>query len=247
MPTPGKKADSIHGDPQADAQELKAHADLPTAEPQTDGGAPPAELQPAEPAPAAAPAPERPVPPNPFDPKSLRLDSDYAKGLGVRKVVTVIPNRKPHKSEWFRVRAGAEWRLETAVLELEKGVERATYLVAAHLWPELGDEIVPALLVCCTNRTGDLFLWRIKLPGVDGRVNTWTESAVQAMKLAETDWCRMFADMDNGFYQLRTSSAGWPEPTWPELTFPEILKIAFRDRMIDTVDHPILTELRGGV
>jgi hypothetical protein len=74
--------------------------------------------------------PACPEPPDPFDPTALRLDADYSEGLGIRKVITTVPNRKPNKSEWFQVRLGDEWRLQTAVLELEKGVERSTYLVA---------------------------------------------------------------------------------------------------------------------
>ena len=54
--------------------------------------------------PAAPPAP--PEPPDPFDPAALRLGADYSEGLGVRKVITTVPNRKPNKSEWFRVRPG---------------------------------------------------------------------------------------------------------------------------------------------
>ena len=122
------------------------------------------------PEPLATPA--RPEPPDPFDPAALRLSADYSEGLGVRKVITTVPNRKPNKSEWFQVRAGEQWRLQTAVLELENGVERVTYLVAPPLWPELSGEISFALLLTCVNRANDVFLWRIKLPGLDGRSNS---------------------------------------------------------------------------
>jgi hypothetical protein len=200
------------------------------------------------PAPPTAPAapPARPEPPDPFDPAALRLGADYAEGLGVRKVITMVPNRKPNKSEWFQVRPGEEWRLQTAVLELEKGVERSTYLVAPSLWADLSGEIAPALLLTCVNRANDLFLWRIKLPGSDGRSNTWTDSALQIAKAAETTWCRMVSDMANGIYTHYEPTGELPDPRWPELSFNEILKLAFRGRMIDSLDHPIIRELRGG-
>jgi hypothetical protein len=35
------------------------------------------------------------------------------------------------------------------------------------------------------------------------------------------------------------------EPQWPELSFQEVIKIAFRNKMIDTWEHPILRRLRG--
>jgi hypothetical protein len=38
------------------------------------------------------------------------------------------------------------------------------------------------------------------------------------------------------------------EPVWPDLPpFGEILRIAFRDRRIDSLEHPILRRLRGEV
>lgn len=205
----------------------------------------------AEQTPAALPvtpaAPQdRPKPPDPFDPASLRLGADYSAGLGVRKVISTIPNRKPNKSEWFRVRPGEEWRLQTAVLELEKGVERSTYLVAQSLWPDLSGEISPAVLLTCVNRANDLFVWRVKLPGADGRSNTWTDSALQIVGAAERSWCRMVSDTANGIYTHYEPTTELPDPQWPALTFHEIVRIAFRGRMIDSLDHPVIRELRGG-
>ncbi len=163
----------------------------------------------------------------------------------MRKVISTIPNRKPNKSEWFRVRPGDEWRLQTAVLELEKGVERSTYLVAPALWSDLSGEITPALLLTCVNRAGDLFLWRVKLPGPDGRSNTWTDSALQIASRADQTWCRMVADMANGIYTHYEPTADLPDPQWPKLSFREIIRIAFRGRMIESLDHPVLRDLRG--
>ena len=188
---------------------------------------------------------KQPVTPDPFDPASLRLGADFSEGLGVRKVISTIPCRKPSKSEWFMVRAGEEWRLQTAVLEVENGVDRATYLVSKNLWADLHGEIVPALVLTCTNRAGDLFLWRVKLPGPDGRSNTWTESALRIAQAAETSWCRMVSDSANGHYTHYEPAAELPEPKWPDLVFNEILRIAFRDRYIENPDHAVLRQLRG--
>ena len=193
------------------------------------------------------PATHRPATPDPFDPASLRLGADFSEGLGVRKVLSTIPCRKPSKSEWFMVRQGAEWRLQTAVLEVENGVDRATYLVSKNLWPDLHGEIIPALVLTCTNRAGDLFLWRVKLPGPDGRSNTWTESALRIAQAAETSWCRMVADTSNGHYTHYEPAAELPDPKWPDLGFNEILRIAFRDKYIETADHAILRQLRGAI
>jgi hypothetical protein len=36
-----------------------------------------------------------------------------------------------------------------------------------------------------------------------------------------------------------------PDPVWPELTFNAIYRIAFKDRIIRTLDHPVVKRLRG--
>jgi hypothetical protein len=222
----------------------------PTAVPETAPTAaptPPASTPPEAP-PPAPPAPAQPSPPDPFDLGSLRLGSDLASGLGVKKVINTIPVRKPSKDEWFRRRAGEDWMLTTAALEVEKGVERTTYLLARDLWAEYSAEITPVVLYVCVNRQGDLFVWRVKLPGPDGRTNTWTDSALQIAKGAETMWSRMRADMSAGMYShyVIKEEAVPTEPAWPaDLTLTEIIKIAFRGRLIETVDHPVLRELRG--
>jgi hypothetical protein len=214
-----------------------AKVSVSNVEPEDNGHA--AAFEPTHP---AAPA----APPDPFDPAALHLGADYSEGLGVRKVISTVPVRKPNKSEWFQVRPGPAWRLQTALLEVEAGVDRAVYLVAKHLWADLSGEISPALVLTCTNRAGDLFLWRVKLPGPDGRTNTWTESALRIAQAAESTWCRMVADTTNGHYTHFEPAAELPEPKWPDgLDFHQILKIAFRDKFIDTADHAILRALRG--
>jgi hypothetical protein len=51
---------------------------------------------------ASHPAAPRPEPPDPFDPSSLHLGSDYGKDLGVRKVITTIPCRKSRTASIVR-------------------------------------------------------------------------------------------------------------------------------------------------
>ena len=37
-----------------------------------------------------------------------------------------------------------------------------------------------------------------------------------------------------------------PDPIWPELSFDAIYRIAFKDRVIRSLDHPVVKRLRGG-
>ena len=189
------------------------------------------------------PAAPRPEPPDPFDPASLRLGADFGAGIGVKRVISTVPVRKPGKQEWFRVRPGEGWRIETCIFEAE--ADRETYLVDRSLWSELAGEIHPALVLVCVNRATDVFLWRCKLPGPDGRPNVWNESAMRIALAAESRWVRMASNMAAGHYEHFEPATKLPDPEWPPLTFTEILRVAFRDRMIDSLEHPVVRQLRG--
>jgi len=183
--------------------------------------------------------------PDPFDPEALRLSQDFVNGLGVRKVLTTVPCRKPNRHEFIRVRPGADWRLETGVFE--DRINRETYLVRRELWAELAGEVLPVCLFLAINRQNDVFLWPVKLPGPDGRSNAWNDSALAAARLAETKWVRVASNTSAGMYDTFEAIGDLPEPEWPTLPFGEILKLCFQSRFINDLDHPVLRALRGQV
>jgi hypothetical protein len=37
-----------------------------------------------------------------------------------------------------------------------------------------------------------------------------------------------------------------PDPEWPTLSLQELVKLAFRDKLINTISHPVVKRLRGG-
>jgi hypothetical protein len=190
-----------------------------------------------------SPHPESGGPPDPFDPTALRLPQDFASGIGVKKVLTTVPCRRPHRHEFVRVRPGEDWRLETGVFEDK--INQEIYLVGHALWSALAGEISPVCLFLTVNRQGDVSFWPVKLPGADGRGSPWNESALAAAKLAETRWIRLAANMGAGLYDTFEAAGELPEPTWPELTFPELLKLCFGQRFIQSADHPCVRAFRG--
>lgn len=187
--------------------------------------------------------PQSDSPPDPFDPASLRLGQDFSAAVGVKKVLTTVPCRKPNRHEFIRVRAGEEWRVETGAFE--DRVNRDVYLVERSLWCELAGEIYPVCIFLSITRQGNVFLWPCKLPGTDGRSNAWNDSALAAAREAESRWVRVSANMPAGLYDVLVAQDELAEPEWPELKFRDILELAFKDRFIRSVDHPALKALRG--
>ena len=51
--------------------------------------------------------------------------------------------------------------------------------------------------------------------------------------------------MKAGAYDVAIATAPLPEPEWPEETFEQLFRLAFRDRVIDSIDHPVIRQLKG--
>jgi hypothetical protein len=111
--------------------------------------------------------------------------------------------------------------------------------------PEVVGEYRAAAVVTVINRQGVLSLWCLKLPDPGGRRDDWSRSALEAADVAMKRWVRLRPNMNLGAYEIHEAQDKIPDPEWPSVPFPEILHIAFRDRLIDSVDHPVLKRLRG--
>jgi hypothetical protein len=177
------------------------------------------------------------------DLSALRISQDFQATCGVKKALLTVPVRKPAK-EWF-IRTNAQLRIETCVLELKE--DRETYLVAPALWSELASESTfgPRALFVAMNRQNVLFVWPIRLPGSDGKIDDWNRSALEAASMADTRWVRVASNLNLGAYDVFEATADWPEPDWPDLPFNEILRVAFKGRVIEDLSHPVLKRLRG--
>jgi hypothetical protein len=70
---------------------------------------------------------------------------------------------------------------------------------------------------------------------------------LQAAKLAEEKWVRVSANMSLGGYEVFEALGNLSDPEWPDdgINFGRLLEIAFRGRIINSLDHPIVKKLRG--
>jgi hypothetical protein len=67
--------------------------------------------------------------PNPFgDLSALRLDQSYADTVGVKKLLTTVPVRKPNRQDFVRVHPDPGYRLTPAAI-IEVTEDRDVYLV----------------------------------------------------------------------------------------------------------------------
>jgi len=75
----------------------------------------------------------------------------------------------------------------------------------------------------------------------------WWKSSREAAAMAVHDWVRIKSNMNLGAYEIYKAVDTMSKPDWPQLGFWELIKIAFRDHLVDRIDHPVIKRLRGQV
>jgi hypothetical protein len=172
----------------------------------------------------------------------LRIPQTYANPMvGVKKPLLTVAVRKPNKNEFFRVHPSHF--LDCCLIEDK--TERENFFVLPEVAPFVTEFVEAVRLHYCITRQDVIFLWPVKLPRDDRRGDAWRKSAGECAGLAQDKWVRVVADMSLGAYQPYVAMAELGEPKWPEEPWSKVFKLATRDRMIESEQHPLVRRLLG--
>lgn len=181
-----------------------------------------------------------------FDIEKLVLSQDYEETGGAQKIIVRVPVRKPKRNEFFRVRLD-ETKFSFRCALVEDPDNRDIYVMSGGLVDRHPDLCRPVKIVTAVNRTGDPFLWPLKMPTGDRRGGAWIDSALQAAEAAKKKWIKILADMSAGQYSVFAASGNLDEPTWPDMDFNKLMEMAFDGFVIDSKDHPLIQRLTGKI
>jgi hypothetical protein len=181
--------------------------------------------------------------PDPYNLDNLRLSQSFTETAGVKKLLKTVPVHKPNPQDFVRVHPSPEYRDNFPVIELKD--EREEYIITVDLVPKLVGEFVSKTLFTAINRQGVVFLWPVRLPDPEGKQMEWWRSMREAAELAMNQWVRTKANMSLGAYEMFVAESAMSEPVWPEATYQDLIRLAFRDRLISSLDHPVIKRLRG--
>jgi hypothetical protein len=186
--------------------------------------------------------------PDPFDPAQFRAPNTLdGGGDGIRKEFIHIRVGKPKKTSFFRANTDPAYRQAVYIIEDDQSMLKDNYLVVGDMIQALIEETKPKLLVLCVDKMGTPFLWVAPPQAEDRfqRTNLWNSTALKALRLAETKWVRVTANMVEGAYNTHTSLST-EEPDWPELPMSELIKLGFgEERVIRDMNHPLVRRLLG--
>jgi hypothetical protein len=191
--------------------------------------------------------PESSEKPDPFNLDALRLDPAFEKIAGVKKVLSIVPVRKPHDQEWVWVHPGPEYRGNFSAIKLKD--EGEFYLVTPQVARDHEAEVKPFTLYTCVNTAGVVILWPARISTSEKRDN-WAASAHEAAQAGMKQRIRIKANMSLGGYEVFTSDlTTGTAPAWPTESLGELVHIAFMKvgRFVDSAEHPVMRQLLGRV
>jgi hypothetical protein len=182
-----------------------------------------------------------------FDPfadlSKLRMTAENVIDAGVRKLLTSVPVGRPGPQEWFQVHSDTSYR-DTYGL-IADGKSKDFYLVLPTVADELAGEFHVYTLYTYVTRKDIVGIWPARVPGPDDKSNDWWRTAHEAANQAMQGWTRLTANMDLGAYEVRIAPGIKAQPNFPPEPFADLLRVAFRDKVINNADHELVKKLRG--
>lgn len=156
--------------------------------------------------------------------------------------------RKPNGREFIRVTENADEIMPFDLLEVD---DKNEYIVAPAAMAEInklheqeGQVMIKTkrqMVHLAVNLDGVGFLWPITVTDSD---NSWIESANNCAALAQAQWIRVVSNVPAKRYDYHPAKrhAG-TVPKWPKETFLEMLNLAFKGKVIRSLDHPAIRQL----
>jgi hypothetical protein len=161
----------------------------------------------------------------------------------------VVECERPPRGIFFTVRpeTGKPWKNRNFyfLLQMEG---RDPYLVTPKIAEQKKEEdtIRPVLIVRYVTMAGEEGLWALKLNPPDGKSNNWNTSALNILELAESGWVRIVSTKKHYRHQLSKKTLKEVPPKFTDRTFKDLIDIAFKDRVVKTLDHEIWDVLENG-
>jgi hypothetical protein len=174
---------------------------------------------------------------------SLRINEEGGPKRKEKKLLSLVGTKRPSEANYFRVHPSEDMSFVGYFYTYE--TDGSLWFVMPGEVREVMEELTSKLrrvrLFLCVTKRGSVSFW----PVSQTDQGSWGSSAREIAEQAKMTWVRVISIRSEGCYESREPDEVFPEPEWPDKPLSELLKLAFRGRIIDCLDHPILEELRG--
>jgi hypothetical protein len=188
---------------------------------------------------------------NPLAAASLAIDQSHMdEFVNMEEESSIVEFQRPPKGIFFTVRSETTkpWqdRGFYFLLQIEG---RDPYLVAPEVANQKKDEDVirPVLIVRYVTMAGEEGLWPLKLDQPDAKSNRWNTSALNILELAASGkWVRIVNAKNHYRHQVSKRKFEEMPPRFSNRSLYDLIDVAFKDRIIVSLDHEIWDELENG-
>jgi hypothetical protein len=178
------------------------------------------------------------------DLEALRIaDDDGGPKRKEKRLLASVGVKKPGEAQYFRVHDDEDMSWLGYVYTYEKD-NSVWYVPRGPAYDELAEltaKLRRVRLFLCLTKRGSVSFW----PVSQTDQGSWGSSAREIVEIAKTRWIRVVSNRAEGCYVPFEPEDPLPDPQWPEKPLSELLKLAFRGRVIDRPDHPIIESLKG--
>jgi hypothetical protein len=163
--------------------------------------------------------------------------------MNEQKLRTLVPYGKLPPEKFIRVRPKSDAAYSCWLLQAKKPSDQ--YLVADDLHSVLQGHVRKALIRLAVDKDGEPYLVPEIAPDAGVKLHRWNASWNSALKIAETRWVKVKANLATGSYEVFAATDDLATPLWPEESMEELVGMAFNDRVISDVGHPLVSLVLG--
>lgn len=168
---------------------------------------------------------------------------DFVAGSKLQGEITFVPVRRPDPQSWVYITSKSEMRANVPVLELKQ--QRETYLVRPEVAACLDGETSHRMLVPYADRDGGFFLWAVRFTDARGNPDSWSISAQRICTEYTDRWIKIKSKMSTGCYDVIIAPIEIPPPEWPAGGLQFLVNRAFKNKIINSLDDPVIKRLKG--
>lgn len=180
-----------------------------------------------------------------FSLEKYRVSQDFPEMAMVKQILTTVRVGKPTPQSYVQFHKDDSYSMKVCLLHIKEDNE--FYLVSPDIAHQIMDECNMYTLFTYAIRGGGVGIWPVRLFAADGKSNPWWDSAREVIDVSSSygKWVRVRSNQSIGAYEAFAAQSVLEEPIWPEKSFSDLAGIAFKGRLIDAMDHPVLRRLRG--
>ena len=177
--------------------------------------------------------------------EELRVPDTYSTTAGGIKLPIKPTFSKLSRSRFSRTNTSEDYKARLFFIEDKNTGE--TYIATPSMAPYLGSMVQTKILRLAVDNAAVPYLIAEPVLDPNGRPNLWNSSMGEAIRRSEKEWVRILSNQNASQYEIIIAQDNLGEPKWPDQTMDELIREVFGNKIISSLDHPLIRQLQGRI